>query len=344
MLWLEAFFRSQWNRFAEPGEEVPERFTFIHLLPGFYLSSSFIVQVFPNAEEHPRFTVKVNVRGLGEESLLKEAENLKRLATYPGLARTVPRCYGFYRTKHGCLLVQATLRGQPIDKRFARRNHQQVLDCVLGWLTDLHARTAHPASGVPGRLKALLEQPVETIRRHLNGVPEIATLADKAAKLAAELKSSDIPLVFAHGDFTGPNILLDRERNIGVIDWEHGDQHGLPLTDFLMFQEFCFRASRSPFQQGASLENAGLSNVLPSAVPGTRVGTYASRLGIPGERLSPLEVAAWTSCLAKRIEKCAEIEGVDAERRTLSEDSVEWVLHSLYFRQWKSVLQTVSCS
>lgn len=37
----------------------------------------------------------------------------------------------------------------------------------------------------------------------------------------------------AHGDLTLANLLVDDQNRLGVIDWEHATEEGLPLTDFL---------------------------------------------------------------------------------------------------------------
>ena len=36
-----------------------------------------------------------------------------------------------------------------------------------------------------------------------------------------------------HGDLTLANVLVDDQNRLGVIDWEHATEEGLPLTDFL---------------------------------------------------------------------------------------------------------------
>jgi ubiquinone/menaquinone biosynthesis C-methylase UbiE/aminoglycoside phosphotransferase (APT) family kinase protein len=94
------------------------------------------------------------------------------------------------------------------------------------------------------------------------------------ARLAASLRRSlcgaPVRLGLFHGDLTTDNILVDRQRIRGVIDWEEGDPRGLPLLDTIAYLESLCRLRR----------------------PGLTVATTFASLAGSLDLLSPPEIAA----------------------------------------------------
>lgn len=338
MIWLEDYFRANWETFSKAGgEELPERFSFICQLPGFYLSCNLLTQVFVNDDFYPRLIVKVSAPELGAKSFQREFNNLASLSRFPELRSSVPGVFPLARWEDRTLLVQTALDGQAVDARYAVRNRENVQALVQRWLTDLHALTAQVPAAKSGRIKYLLEQPLEAIGSRLATVKGIETLISRARDHTRQLEDAGLPLVFTHGDFSGPNVLMNRGHQVAVVDWEHGNPEGLPLVDLLMWLQFI---DASIARSAGRIQESGAGDSLAAASFANRryVLEYCATLGIPTEALPHLCVAAWSTILAERIEKCAEIDGTLEGSEALSDESVDWLVNDMYFRIWKSLL------
>jgi hypothetical protein len=111
-------------------------------------------------------------------------------------------------------------------------------------------------------------------------------------------------VVIEHGDLSHPNLLVLDEGpppRIGVVDWELGEPHGLPLLDLLFFLgyvAFAERRLRTPSEHADAIEAAFCG---PTAWAATAAALAAEEAGIDRALLGPLLVATWTRALARLL-------------------------------------------
>ena len=86
----------------------------------------------------------------------------------------------------------------------------------------------------------MLDGVAEVIARRFGGQHGAdADLADLAA-LRGRLAGHRAPQSMVHGDFWPGNLLVDRGRVLGVIDWEHARLTGSPARDLARFATLVF--------------------------------------------------------------------------------------------------------
>jgi ubiquinone/menaquinone biosynthesis C-methylase UbiE len=92
-----------------------------------------------------------------------------------------------------------------------------------------------------------LRQEIATIISRVQDLPDCIDLNVQLKlfeKSYLELVSNtNIPIVTEHGDYSPPNIIVDSECKVHIIDWEHSRKHGNPLFDVGAFSLSLLRSS-----------------------------------------------------------------------------------------------------
>jgi aminoglycoside phosphotransferase (APT) family kinase protein len=135
----------------------------------------------------------------------------------------------------------------------------------------------------------------------------------------------DLPLVCEHRDFSPWNVMVGSTGELGALDWEGAEPHGLPLIDLLYFLAcLAFHAERSfePERQHASYR-ASLDESTPTGrVRRECLMRYCDRTGLDLEELLPLRQLVW-------LIHAAGAPGSDVLRRSLFkslwEEEVHWM-------------------
>jgi hypothetical protein len=192
------------------------------------------------------------------------------------VADRVPWSQGSGRLGLGDWLLEAWLPG--------RAPHEGLSDDVFGECVDFLVslfRSGH----------ALATPTLEERGRAL-GVPELG------ARLDSEL--AQLPRGFAHGDFGLPNLLVEDDRLVGVVDWEAAGDGRLPLLDlFHLYVETRLRARQE-------LGEGFVEHLLPWVLAGGEpwVARYLDALGLELDPrlLESLAVAWWLDVIGYAVE------------------------------------------
>ena len=129
------------------------------------------------------------------------------------------------------VLLESVLHGQSaaaiISSAPARA--PRIMEVVAGWLQNWNTVTATgPRRLTRHELHAWLTGPAAQVGARISGGETYsAWIAERCQRL-----NEVTPLVAAHGDLTTWNILIDHQKQLGVIDWEEGRSEALPLVDF----------------------------------------------------------------------------------------------------------------
>jgi Phosphotransferase enzyme family len=193
----------------------------------------------------PLIVAKLARRADGERALVAEYDALTNL--WSVRSRTVsaelPRPLALERVAGRLVLLSTAVRGTPLTVRYYTPGHVRHPDLVAqdftlagAWLARFQAETC---SGAITLGRDTFEESIgPTLRRYRAEVGWSDWESDLAAHLAdlcAKFSGVRVPVVGGHGDYAPGNILLDRERVSGVVDWELGRRAGLPFSDLFKF-------------------------------------------------------------------------------------------------------------
>ncbi len=157
------------------------------------------------------------------------------------------------------------------------------------WLGELAAATAHPvdwAALADGDRAVALRGPAAALRPLLAGL-------------------GDVPGVLAHGDLaSGHNVVVDERGRAGVLDWETGREHGLPLLDLLPLLSLSLARAAgrtTPSEQAAHVLRLASGADRDSGRLLDEVERYAARLALPAATVGPLALLAWGHQASMRL-------------------------------------------
>ena len=198
------------------------------------------ILLFPPGAERPAYVAKVPTTDAAVHSVEREAE---RLAEVDGrelgpIAATIPKLVATVEHLSRPVLIMTAMPGQSMLAAYHTWRHTARREAVAAdfaaagdWLASLHG------AGGDGQvsLAQMLDGVADVLGRRFGGQPQAdADLADVAA-LRGRLEGHRTPQTVVHGDFWAGNLLTDRGRVLGVIDWEHACLSGSPVRDLARF-------------------------------------------------------------------------------------------------------------
>ena len=199
------------------------------------------ILLFPPGATRPAYVAKVPTTDAAARSVEREAEQLAglgRRALGP-VSVTIPEVVAMVEHLGRPVLVMTALPGQSMLAAYHSWRHTARRDTVAAdfaaadrWLAGLHSAAA--GSG-HASLAQLLDGIADLLMRRFGRQRGAdADLADLAA-LRGRLEDQRAPQSIVHGDFWPGNLLVDRGRVVGVIDWENARLTGSPARDLARF-------------------------------------------------------------------------------------------------------------
>jgi aminoglycoside phosphotransferase (APT) family kinase protein len=252
--------------------------------------------------------------GPGRQKIELQQTALKLLAAAsppPVVAQRIPRTVGTGRLGLGDWSAEERLAGSSASSEL---DPDLLADCI-DFLVALHG-VRDGSGGFP------LVERAKVVAASCRSSEHREVVLELGNRLDAEL--GHLPRGFGHGDFWTHNLLVDRNRLRGVIDWDSAKPATLPLLDLLHLRLSAHR-DRTREYLGAAL----VSYQLPWAEAGGDdvVGSYCRRLGIDVDAalLRSIVLAYWLDRVAHEL-------GVSpdrAQRPVWMRNNVELVLDSL---------------
>ena len=199
------------------------------------------ILLFPPGAARPAYVAKVPTTDAAARSVEREAAQLAEVGgRVPGpVNATIPKVVATIEHLGRPVLVMTALPGQSMLAAYHSWRHTARREAVAadfaaagGWLAGLYGAAA--GSGHASLAQLLDGVPDELSRRFGSQPGADADLADLAA-LRGRLADHRTPQSVVHGDFWPGNLLVDRGRVLGVIDWEHACLAGSPARDLARF-------------------------------------------------------------------------------------------------------------
>jgi aminoglycoside phosphotransferase (APT) family kinase protein len=199
------------------------------------------ILLFPPGAARPAYVAKVPTTDAAARSVEREAERLAevngRVAGQVGA--TVPKLVAIVEHLGRPVLVMTALPGQSMLAAYHSWRHTARRETVLAdfaaagdWLAALHGAGDGSCRESAAQL---LDGVPDALSRRFGG--EAGTGADLAAltALGGRLAEQSTPQAVVHGDFWLGNLLVERGRVLGVVDWEHARLAGTPVRDLARF-------------------------------------------------------------------------------------------------------------
>ena len=287
------------ERFGLEARDFPATFSSILLTPRFRASRHVVLLLFPPGSSEPTHVAKIprlagDTTGIEREHALLTATQAARESGYA----TIPRVVAYEEAHDRAILVESALVGLPLTPERVRRNPSTSIDSVLSWLAELPS--AEPGAG-DDRYTRLLEEPLRRFGSVLGGGE--AQLVGRTLELLEPLRGASLPTVVEHGDLSHPNLLILGTGDIGVVDWELGESHGLPAHDLFFFLNYVAAARSRASTPNARLRVFHDAVIQPTGWAREIVTRYAERMDVDRRYLTPLLVACWSRYTAGLLER-----------------------------------------
>jgi SAM-dependent methyltransferase len=233
---IVALVRSSWTSFGL-ADVPPERLE--PLVVGHRRPNTGVVTMllFPSGGGDP-VVVKVPRYGSHNGSLQREAAGLERVsqAVNDTVRAAIPRSLGIHTVDGTDVLLQTGLAGRHLvaetaSGRLSPARLARQLDVVLSWCDALQAASGHAELVDDELIATKLEPLAEACLAALGGDQRVEALLDRMLDQARRLKGTSLPVVVVHGDYWAGNVLVERERVVGVVDWERSTIDDLPFWD-----------------------------------------------------------------------------------------------------------------
>ena len=255
-------------------------------------------------------------------ALQAEAKRLDSIQSLrPGGFDSLPRILSVEEFGGRTLLIESALPGLLLSPTRLRRSRRRACRQVTSWLIDFHLATRRIERP---DLNGLLMAPLERIGRAL---PRLE-LVTRSRQGLSEILHSSLPTVCEHGDLSHPNLILESNTKLGVVDWGWAEIRGLPTVDLFFFLIYATRA-------GEPLNETALERTFHPregwALP--FIDRYARQLKLDRNWLRGLFIACWVRSVARTLDR------LRSERTDLSKSQRDWLVQHPYVAAWEYALR-----
>lgn len=269
---------------------------------GEFASQKLVLFLVAPGTTEPGVVVKITRDRRFNERLVNESRMLRRVHELDVDARGGAPAVLFTGEVWGSAVsAQSAVSGA--DLRAALRHRPELIDTVTAWLADM-AR----ASTTTANADELGEVLHRTIDRYIDAYP-VPPSAHRFLRSQADLlATSGIDTVLQHGD-PGPwNAVLTPSGEVAFLDWEAGEERGLPLWDLLYFLRSASMqivpkpvwVSRRRRTRRDLIDGSDLTVTVSS-----HVRTYADAVGLDHTAIEPLVHLCWVHRAVKQARRLA---------------------------------------
>ncbi len=327
---INTFLRENWQRFNLSRFGDGNALSSVLLTPGFQASSHIIAFVLSDALPTAKMVVKLP-RIPGDHARLDiEAANLRylfdlRKTVFPGTPEVLA-----YDNWHGHkMLVETMVPGSVLRPATARANFDSVLQTGRDWLMELHTTTKIATETLPKWRDTAFDNRFNVLATSFILTPQEQVAIEKGAAIGQSIKLPE--LVFEHGDFSAPNLLLHNGQ-LGAVDWELADPHGLPMGDFIFFLTFLAFAkngAQSLKDCVSAFEQAFFS---PGwAMPHLR--QFAEFAGIHPSQIAAVFAMCWMRYLSNMLSR------LRGDNPNISAQTAAWLRGNRYYHFWLMAIE-----
>ena len=330
----ESFLASNWKRLKLDQPKPPARLSSIMATPRFRASRHVVFLILADGHAEPKWVAKIPRRAGETASLEREAANLRALcALRSGGFENVPRLLAYESYLGKRLLLESAVSGYAMRPAVVRQRPRECCEAAMSWLVDLHEASFQRHHDRAASFQRLVAGPLDYFECVFPLSTEEKQLVEETRQLTRPLQSLDFPLVFEHGDFSSPNLLMRPCGDLGVVDWESAEPHGLPAADlffFLSYLAFARSKSENPEDCVDAFHDAFFG---PQAWARKYIARYTEILRLPAAVLKPLFIACWSRYVAGLVARLNDLGA--GPRAEPDRETAAWLRNNRYFHLWR---------
>ena len=199
------------------------------------------ILIFPPGAARPAYVAKVPTTDAAALSVEREAERLAEVGDRVAgpVSATIPELVATVEHLGRPVLIMTALPGQSMLAAYHSWRHTARREVVAAdfaaagdWLAGLQSAVGRDGQASVARM---LDGVADVLGRRFGGQAGADADLAQLAALRGRLEGHRTPQSVVHGDFWAGNLLTERGRVLGVIDWEHARLTGSPVRDLARF-------------------------------------------------------------------------------------------------------------
>jgi aminoglycoside phosphotransferase len=300
------------------------RFETAVLTPHFVTSRHVVALVFSTGDPRSRVVAKIPRRPGDNEGVDREARMLRRLAELNGgPVAGVPAVVATVDVDGQTLLVETTVHGPELVPRAVREEPDRAVAVGAAFIGALPV-VAAAAENADWYRTAVADPLAELVAlAPMDG--DAVELVDRTHALLEPLRSVALPAVFEHGDMSHPNLLLDTDGGLQVIDWERATERGVPGHDLVFYLQYLAESRRSAYTRPDQCAAFDVAFRAPDGWARPALAAHLELRGVDPALLDLLVVTSWARSAATLVDRLRPgADGVqaagDALARAVSND------------------------
>ena len=268
----------------------------IWLTPRFVTSRHVVALIFPTGAGEPSLVVKVSRQPGDNDGVRHEALVMNQLRSLGvGQAIGVPEVVGVVEAGLHTVLIETAVTGAPLDPKRVSADLAGALHAGTNFVAELPCTNPAPANA--DWYQRTISSPLDLLASFLSMDGEATALVERTHEILAPLRSVQLPAVVEHGDMSHPNLFLQHNGRLQVVDWERSRTDGLPGHDLVFYLQYLSESYEQAFTRIPQL--AAFDKAFGPA--GWALGPLRGHLqqrGVNSELLPLLILATWARSAA----------------------------------------------
>ncbi len=338
MNFILSYLQKKWSNLGLEHFGPAEELSSLILTPGFKASGHLVIFIFNENPGEPILVIKLP-RLLGNhERLDREALNLQKVRTIlNGEFNSIPDVISYEDFMKQRLLVETVVQGQIMRQSLVRQNPEICLRAGLDWLENFHSLTINEKEKT--WYNEFVEPPMRYLKDNVGLTLKKEQLITQTQMWVEPLRERNFPLVFEHGDFSAPNLLIDQNYQLGVVDWELAEQQGVPASDLFFFITYIAFARARAIINKQYLKAFYQAFFKPDSWAKSYILQYVNKINLSVDLLKHLFVLTWSRYVANIIYR---LNRMNTNDQFLSGLNLDWLRKNRYFQLWKFTLDHIN--
>lgn len=288
-----------------------------------------ILLVFSGTSNEPSLLVKRSRIAESAFHLANEANVLRTIRENHGYIPGVPNLLFISQDSGSCTVGESFIEGVPIMNIRKRKNYRELALKATKFQIKLaeYTKIKAPIDWRDNIIKPVISYFTSSFNSVLDN-----DLIQKSNDIMNDLQLTQ--LVCEHRDFSPWNILINSDRELGVIDWEGSTLQGLPAVDLincLTYLSFYLDNNWEPSRFSECYRRMLDENSFEGTVFKECLTSYCDNIGLPFSMIPSLRLFAWINALNWEYYALGNYSD--------SPTNPEAIRHLIHFGIWKEEVQ-----
>lgn len=252
MTFIDRFLTEHYEGLELEQYGIGRRWESVLLTPRFVTSRHVVALIFAAGAREPSLVVKVPRQSGENVSVRHEAEVLRQLSTgREGPATGVPKVVTVQDVGAHTVLVETAVTGVPLDPRLVAADLPRAVSAGTAFVNALPCTQA--AARNYGWYERAISLPLEALTGLVSEEVETTALVERTHEILAPLRGAQLPAVVEHGDLSHPNLFLNPQGGLQVVDWERARTDGVPGHDLVFYLQYLSESREQAFDRGSQI-------------------------------------------------------------------------------------------